>query len=89
MFDSTVPEGVITPNIEKHPHLVKRIKLLWGTVEIFSELEDISVKDTETRQGFDFATLMDLVRVGEAHEKAFPEIKRPLSLRHKFTMKRD
>ena len=56
---------------EKYPHIVSKIKLLWGTIHCDIYLSDVVVKDRPDREGFPFEYLMLIHDIQQHHREKY------------------
>lgn len=60
----------------RHPHIVKNLRILWGTKECKEYLEGLITPSRPNRQGFEFQILIEILDFAEQHKQEFPKLYR-------------
>lgn len=69
----------MTRNLRSFPHVVKRIKLLWGHPELELYIRKLQIPNKQ-HDGFPVAAFRDLNKIVEVHRLLFGAGKRRLSI---------
>ena len=66
----------LAAKLEAYPHILEKLKKVWGTEKAPDYLHNLKVMDRMNRQGFPFDVLVAIDELSHLHDGLFPKFKK-------------